>query len=162
MEAFSMKALILFLTHLALVFALSSFGHADNSTFAAREKATFDACIQEAKTHMDENLCASQAFKRVDKKLNDMYKELITQKRKDPEYRRFVENLKKTQRTWLLFVNSHISNIYPEGAGAHGSYEPFCEILARTSMTMQRIEQLSAFFDSDADNVCGGFKINEK
>jgi uncharacterized protein YecT (DUF1311 family) len=157
-----MKALILLFPHLTLLFVLLSFAHADSSTFAAKEDATYNACIQEAKTHMDENFCASQAFKRADKKLNDMYKELIYQKRKDPEYLLFVANLKKAQKAWLLFVNSHISSIYPEGAGAHGSYEPFCEINERTSMTMKRIEQLSAFFDSDGEDVCGGLKINEK
>ena len=111
---------------------------------------------------MDENLCVSEFFKRVDKKLNDMYTELISQKRRDPEYLHFVENLKKAQKAWLLFLNSHVSSIYPEGVSRYGSAQPFCEILLRASMTMGRIEQLGVFFNSDVDNVCGGFQINEK
>ncbi|MCW5200015.1 DUF1311 domain-containing protein [Desulfobulbus sp. F1] len=112
--------------------------------------------MDKARTQGDLNDCAGMEFKEVDKKLNALYQEILTEYADD---QKFIEKLKTAQRAWLLFRDAEMEALYPcqkENHCYYGSMFPMCYSLRLASLTVDRIEQLEKWTETEESENCRG------
>src|SRR5690554_7267289 len=77
-----------------------------------------------SQTQLDLNDQANASYKKVDKELNTVYQQIMTEYKSDTE---FIKNLKATQRIWIKFRDSELLMKYPEREfGYYGSMHSMC------------------------------------
>lgn len=99
---------------------------------------------------MEMNACAALDFERADAELNAAWREVVADAREadaelDPRYDRRPTSeakLREAQRAWIVFRDAHCTyQGYGEARG--GSMEPMAFEACRTSLTRERIRQLT-------------------
>lgn len=105
-----------------------------------------------AQSQPEMNAQAYADLQKADKKLNIIYKSLISKHSEDPQVR---SDLKEAQRAWLKFVEYHMKTVFPLKDGenpreVYGSIFP-CEFaIEKTSLIAQRTKQLERLLDDPA------------
>jgi uncharacterized protein YecT (DUF1311 family) len=115
-----------------------------------------DKCYDGAKTQSEINACASGAYARADRKLNEVYEAIL---RRYSEDATFLGKLREAQRSWLKFRDAELQALYPEDdkLANYGSVWPMCSSQHLTSLTEDRIKQLETWLDSsNEEDVCAG------
>ncbi|MFV8226457.1 lysozyme inhibitor LprI family protein [Christiangramia aquimixticola] len=113
-----------------------------------------------SQTQGDINQNAYDEFKEADKKLNEVYRTIISEYKKDTI---FINNLVKSQRLWIQFRDAELEMKYPQYGGKYyGSVLPMCKALYLKNLTNQRIETLKNWIKgADEGEACNG-SVNMK
>jgi uncharacterized protein YecT (DUF1311 family) len=84
-----------------------------------------DGCYDSAKTQADLNHCADNEYASADKKLNEVYQQVLKQYATDSA---FIAKLKVAQRAWLAFRDAELQALYPaeNKPAEYGSAWPMC------------------------------------
>ena len=112
---------------------------------------SFSALTSEgwAQTQWEMNDLACADLEKADKKLNAIYKRLISQNGDNPQAR---SDLKKAQQAWLKFVEFHMKTVFPLKDGEnprvlYGSIYPYEFATEKTFLFTQRIKQLEGLLN---------------
>ena len=112
-------------------------------------------------TQYELNVQYSESYKKVDKKLNETYKAILSEYKSDTV---FIKNLKASQRIWIMFRDAELKVKYPEREqGFYGSVFPMCVSNYLEKLTQERIKTLKEWIDGiEEGDVCkGSIKIKE-
>lgn len=93
-------------------------------------------------TQTDMNICAAEAFKKADKKLNAIYQKALKKQRAADASR--VEDFKNIQRAWLKYRDLHCG--YASAVYESGSMQPMARSACMEELTKQRIEVIPNLF----------------
>lgn len=102
------------------------------------------------------NRDACDKYKKVDAKLNDIYRQILNDYRED---KIFIEKLKAAQRAWLVFRDAHLASIYPAADARlqYGSVNPICQCIMLEGLTQERAKMLQQWIDGTMEgDVCAG------
>jgi len=108
-----------------------------------------------SQTQLDLNDQANASYKKVDKELNTVYQQIMTEYKSDTE---FIKNLKATQRIWIKFRDSELLMKYPEREfGYYGSMHSVCVSDYLEELTKARIKTLKQWLDgAEEGDPCSG------
>ncbi|MCW3462443.1 lysozyme inhibitor LprI family protein [Chitinophaga nivalis] len=82
---------------------------------------------------------AAQSYKEADKKLNDVYQQIL----KDyAANKTFINNLKEAQRLWIQLRDAQVKAMFPAATKSYGSMFPVCKANYLSELTQQRTETL--------------------
>jgi uncharacterized protein YecT (DUF1311 family) len=115
-----------------------------------------------SQTQRDMNIDASESYKKADKELNDIYKNILSDYKSDTV---FIKNLKASQRIWVTFRDAELKVKYPETEpGYYGSIHPMCVSIYLEKLTRERIKTLQEWIDGieEGDACNGSVKMKEK
>ena len=122
-----------------------------------QEPALASKCWDTAMTTPDMRACAAADLAEADRELNLVYQRLLEEKSKDPV---LVNAVRKAQRAWLAFRDSHVDSVFPELPDrSYGSLAPMCMSILIRQLTLTRIEQLKQFLEYEEGEVCSPFGI---
>ena len=99
---------------------------------------------------------ASEAYKKADAELNNVYKEIITKYKSDTL---FISKLRKTQRIWITYRDAEVEMKFPAENKelAYGSVYPMCKSILLKALTEERTEKLSVWLNGvEEGDVCSG------
>ena len=128
---------------------LGSLGWTQKESKAKREPA--DPCAK-AETQAEMNQCKAEAWHRSDKRLNELYAQIVDSLQKDLDQAReskseLVEysatglsDLKSTQQVWIVYRNLHCAAARQRYEG--GSMAPAVHSECMRQLTDHRIEEL--------------------
>lgn len=114
-----------------------------------------------AQTQMEMNQQANDSYRKVDKELNDIYKQILVEYKADTA---FIKNLKASQRIWITLRDAELKVKYPEREpGYYGSIHPGCVASYLEELTNERIIKLKVWIDGlkEGDACSGSVKIKE-
>jgi uncharacterized protein YecT (DUF1311 family) len=114
-----------------------------------------------AQTQAEMNKEAYRTYKKADKELNSVYKNILTEYKSDSI---FVENLKKSQRIWIEFRDAELKMKYPERRpGFYGTIHPICRAMYLEELTETRTKTLKQWLKGiESLEACNGsIKINK-
>lgn len=122
-----------------------------NLSFAKNEKKS-ETTFQ---TQAEMNEQAYQIYKKTDKELNDVYKQILIKYKDDKE---FISKLQKAELAWIKYRDAEIEAIYPEeDKSNYGSVYPMCVNQIMTEITRQRIKELKLWLKGICEgDVCAG------
>ena len=84
-------------------------------------------------------------LKQADKKLNQVYKQVLSQHSND---KIFINHFKEAQRKWVAFRDAYTDSLYiPEYYQNYGSIMPMCQCNFLADVTSNRIKQLKLWID---------------
>jgi uncharacterized protein YecT (DUF1311 family) len=109
-----------------------------------------------AQTQRAMNYESNNEFLKIDKELNDTYKEILVIYNKDTL---FIKKLKVAQKAWILFRDAHLSSIFPaeDLALEYGSMYHMCYSEELGTITKERIKELKVWLDGyDESEGCNG------
>ena len=87
--------------------------------------------VAQTQADMQDQACAE--FKKADDALHKTYKKILGD---DKDNKVFLEKLKKAQRTWLAYRDSHLEALYPEeDKSYYGSVFGMCACTAKKELT---------------------------
>lgn len=93
-----------------------------------------------SQTQAENNIDACTKFKESDKRLNEVYKAILTIYSNDTI---FIQNLKKSQRIWIQFRDAEMLVKYPDYSDQTiDSIQPSCHSNYKRELTDQRIDRL--------------------
>lgn len=125
------------LTAAALVLVLPVFAWAQDNCANPTDQATL-------------NQCAAASFKKSDKKLNEIYKQIETRLKDDPEIKQL---LVKAQHAWVGFRDAECSFATAEAAG--GSMVPMLVAQCQDGLTQSRVKAFEAYLNcKEGDMSC--------
>jgi uncharacterized protein YecT (DUF1311 family) len=100
------------------------------------------------------------AYKKTDKKLNEVYQAILKAYKSDTE---FIKNLRTSQRIWITFRDAEVKVKYPDREdGYYGSIHPLCVSLYLEELTLDRISTLNLWLkgSEEGDACSGSIKTN--
>lgn len=108
-----------------------------------------------AQTQADMQDKSCSEFKKADADLNKTYKNILAEYKTDKV---FLEKLKKAQKAWLTYRDTHIESIYPEEDKTYyGSVYGMCYCTAKQELTEQRTKMLKQWVKGVKEgDVCSG------
>lgn len=111
-----------------------------------------------AETQTEMNTGAYKEYEEIDKRLNNTYQKILSKYKNE---RLFIDKLKKSQRAWIKFRDFHIEALYPvsknsDGRLIYGSVYPMCVSQELSTLTLDRIKQLSDWLEGSDENICSG------
>ncbi len=118
------------------------------------------SCFSQTQAEMNKEAYAK--FKKSDKRLNEVYKTILSKYKTDTI---FVENLKKSQRIWIQFRDAEMEMKYPNySKKIYGSIHPICKAFYLKKLTDKRIKTLNIWVSgTEEGDVCNGsIKIIEE
>lgn len=101
-------------------------------------------------TMLDMNQCLADEYKKVDARLNDLYRRLIGS-HADPSL------LRKSQAAWIRFRDLDCEYA-SSGISADGSLRPFSDNACRIDLTEKRIRDLDGYLGLGGCNGCPPWK----
>lgn len=113
----------------------------------------------QAQTQSQQNATACQTWEQADKKLNVLYKQVLTLYASKPA---FLKAFKASQVAWLKFRDAQEEALYPTQPGqpkrvTYGSVYPSCNCAVLTDLTTARNRQLQLWVDGiEEGDVCSG------
>lgn len=115
----------------------------------------FISNISFSQSQMEMNGSAEDKFIRIDKKLNEVYNQILV------EYsgnKQFVKNLKTSERLWIKFRDAEMLMRYPEDdVIREASVFNLCYFEHLTELTESRIKTLQEWISGAREGeVCGG------
>ena len=104
------------------------------------------------------NADAAKEYQKSDKKLNEVYNEIL-KKYSDDDI--FIKLMKKTQKIWIQFRDAQVEMMFPDYTdnpySYYGSVYPMCISSYMTRLTDQRTKELQEWLEGSIDgNVCSG------
>jgi uncharacterized protein YecT (DUF1311 family) len=114
-----------------------------------------------AQTQADIQDQACVELKKADDALNKTYKRILADYKNE---KTFLEKLKKAQRAWLAYRDTHLEAIYPEeDKSYYGSVFGMCACTTQKELTEQRTKELRKWLDGVIEGeICGGsIKVQE-
>lgn len=108
-----------------------------------------------AQTQMEMNKEANDSYRKVDKELNEIYKQILVDYKSDTV---FVKNLKASQRIWITFRDAELKVKYPEREPSYyGSIHPVCVASYLEKLTRERINTLKVWIEGiEEGDACNG------
>ena len=114
-------------------------------------------CSLSAQTQGEMNAEACNAYKQIDEELNVVYKQIFREYQSESD---FLEKLKKAQRAWIAYRDSHLDAVYPGGAGEYGSAFAMCRCYLLSEMTALRVAELRQWIDGEEGDICTGSRAD--
>ncbi|WKN40608.1 lysozyme inhibitor LprI family protein [Tunicatimonas pelagia] len=113
-----------------------------------------------AQTQAEMNRQAYSAYQEIDKKLNDVYQQILVKYKLDTA---FTQNLKVSQRIWIQFRDAELKAKFPEReSGVYGSIHPTCRAFYLKELTEERINRLQIWIEgSEEVDICAGSVIKK-
>ena len=100
------------------------------------------------------NQCAYEEFQKADKELNKAYNELRAKNKKD---KRYLKNLKASQKLWLKFLDAELNAVYTcefkNKQMCFGSMYPLMLHSTKTDLTQDRTKQLKRHLEHSLTGV---------
>lgn len=99
-------------------------------------------------------------FNKADKKLNEVYQNILTEYKSDSI---FIKKLKNTQRIWISFRDAQLEMKYPNYSKSyHSSSLLMCRAFYLKELTVERTEKLKVWLNGikEGDICSGSVKIN--
>ena len=126
--------------YLAIIFLMASL------SAVAQDSAQYLACNEKAKTQFDMNACASSEAARVDAKLNNVYRELLSKVADEPEA---VAKIKGAEKAWIAYRDAYMDAMYPakDKAAEYGSIYPMEAELLRAKLTQRQVTALQELLE---------------
>ena len=108
-----------------------------------------------SQTQSEMNSNANEAYQKVDKELNAIYKTILLEYKSDTN---FINNLKVAQKIWITFRDAEVKVKYPEKeSGYYGSVYPMCVSIYLEKLTRERISTLKEWVTGVKNgDVCSG------
>lgn len=108
-----------------------------------------------AQTQAEMNQEAYDSYRKADKELNEIYKQILIEYKTDTV---FVKNLKASQRIWITFRDAELKVKYPDREpGYYGTIHPVCVADYLEELTRVRINTLKNWLSGlEEGDVCGG------
>ena len=113
-----------------------------------------------SQTQAELNTMQYDAYKKTDKKLNEVYQAILKAYKSDTE---FIKNLRTSQRIWITFRDAEVKVKYPDREdGYYGSIHPLCVSLYLEELTLDRISTLNLWLkgSEEGDACSGSIKTN--
>lgn len=107
-----------------------------------------DKCYDDAKNQGDLNECADAAFKKSDKKLNELYKQIEARLKDDADTRKL---LVQAQRDWVKFRDAECSFQTAEAAG--GSMMLMLVAQCMDILTQSRIKNFQGYLNCEEGDM---------
>lgn len=122
---------------------------------AQKNEATKWPNCDSAKTQLDLNTCAAEAFTQADAKLNSVYKAILKAYKSDTA---FIHNLKTAEELWIKLRDAELKVKFPDGRGhEYGSVQQMCVSMYLRDQTNIRTEFLQIWLDgTEEGDVCAG------
>lgn len=109
-----------------------------------------DKCYDDAKDQPALNACADAAFKKSDKKLNELYKQIETRLNDDADTTKL---LVQAQRDWIKFRDAECA--FQTTGAAGGSMMPMLVAQCMDSLTQSRVKDFEGYLKcEDGDMSC--------
>lgn len=107
----------------------------------AQNSKEYRACNEKAKAQAEMNACANKEAARVDAKLNDVYRKLLSKATNEPEA---VAKIKAAERAWIAYRDAYTDAMYPakDKQAEYGSIYPMEVDLLRAKLTQQQVAAL--------------------
>lgn len=107
----------------------------------AQNSEKYRACNEKAKTQGEMNTCANEEATRVDAKLKDVYRKLLSKAASEPEA---VAKIERAETAWVAYRDAFIDAMYPakDKQAAYGSIYPMEVDLLGAKLTQQHISAL--------------------
>ena len=106
-----------------------------------------------AQSQTEMNQQATSKFKKQDKELNKVYKQILNEYSSDTV---FIKNLKSSQKIWIQFRNAEIKMRYPDVDYA-GTATSMCKAQLMEEITKARIKTLKVWLTGIIEgDVCSG------
>jgi uncharacterized protein YecT (DUF1311 family) len=99
---------------------------------------------------------ASNAYKKADANLNNVYKQILSKYKTDTV---FIEKLRKTQKIWIAYRDAELEMKFPAENKQldYGSVYSMCVSLFLKELTEERTQKLNVWIDGEEEgNVCKG------
>lgn len=108
-----------------------------------------------SQTQTDINQSAHRSFKEVDKELNEVYQQILSEYKSDTE---FIKNLRASQRIWITFRDAELKMKYPDREpGYYGSIHSMCVSDYLTQLTAERVKTLKTWLVGiEEGDACSG------
>ncbi|MGH7003576.1 MAG: lysozyme inhibitor LprI family protein, partial [Alphaproteobacteria bacterium] len=107
-----------------------------------------DKCYDEAKDQPALNACADAAFKKSDKKLNELYQQIETRLNDDADTKKL---LVQAQRDWVKFRDAECNFQTAEAAG--GSMMAMLAAQCTDGLTQSRIKNFEAYLKCEEGDM---------
>lgn len=107
-----------------------------------------DKCYDDAKNQGDLNECADAAFKKSDKKLNELYKQIEARLKDDADTRKL---LVQAQRDWVKFRDAECS--FQTAGAAGGSMMPMLVAQCMDILTQSRIKNFQGYLNCEEGDM---------
>lgn len=114
-----------------------------------------------AQTQLDMNQKGNDSYRKADKELNEIYKQILVEYKSDTL---FINNLKASQRIWIKFRDAELIVKYPErDPGYYGSIHSVCVVNYLEKLTRERIKTLKVWIEGvdEGDACIGSIKTKE-
>ena len=120
----------------------------------------FSFSIGFAQTQLEMNQQANDSYKKVNKELNEIYKQILIEYKTDTV---FVKNLKSSQRIWITFRDAELKVKYPERETEYyGSIHPVCVANYLEKLTRERINTLKVWITGIEEGDCCSGSVKMK
>jgi len=120
----------------------------------------FSCSIGFAQTQLEMNQQANDSYKKVNKELNEIYKQILIEYKTDTV---FVKNLKSSQRIWITFRDAELKVKYPERETEYyGSIHPVCVANYLEKLTRERINTLKVWITGIEEGDCCSGSVKMK
>lgn len=113
-----------------------------------------------SQTQAELNMMQYDSYKKIDKKLNEVYQAILKAYKSDTE---FIKNLRVSQRIWITFRDAEVKVKFPDREdGYYGSIHPLCVSLYLEDLTKDRISTLNLWLkgSEEGDACSGSIKTN--
>ena len=120
----------------------------------------FSFSIGFAQTQLEMNQQANDSYRKVNKELNEIYKQILIEYKTDTV---FVKNLKSSQRIWITFRDAELKVKYPERETEYyGSIHPVCVANYLEKLTRERINTLKVWITGIEEGDCCSGSVKMK
>ena len=120
----------------------------------------FSCSIGFAQTQLEMNQQANDSYRKVNKELNEIYKQILTEYKTDTV---FIKNLKSSQRIWITFRDAELKVKYPERETEYyGSIHPVCVANYLEKLTRERINTLKVWITGIEEGDCCSGSVKMK
>ncbi|WP_375238091.1 lysozyme inhibitor LprI family protein [Aurantibacter sp.] len=109
-----------------------------------------------SQTQSEMNKEASNAYKKADANLNNVYKQILAKYKTDTV---FIDKLRKTQRIWITYRDAELEMKFPAENKQleYGSVYPMCVSLFLKELIEERIQRLKVWIDgAEEGDICEG------
>jgi uncharacterized protein YecT (DUF1311 family) len=107
-----------------------------------------------SQTQLEMNQEEAKKFREADKKLNNIYQQILKEYKSDTA---FTKNLKASQKIWIQLRDAEMKMKYPDRPHPYGSVQPMCWAIYKTQLTEERIKTLQVWLDGvEEGDVCSG------
>jgi uncharacterized protein YecT (DUF1311 family) len=107
-----------------------------------------DKCYDDAKDQPALNACADAAFRKSDKKLNELYKQIEARLNDDADAKKL---LIQAQRDWIKFRDAECSFQTAEAAG--GSMMPMLTAQCMDGLTQSRVKNFEGYLNCEEGDI---------